>query len=143
MRTAGIDIGSITAKSAILEDGRILGTRVGFTGYNAGTAGKKIYEELLGDLGMEAASVQRIISTGYGRNSVSFADRSLTEIICHGAGAFFLNPAVRTVIDVGGQDSKALVIDDRGKVTDFVMNDKCAAGTADSWRSWLGPWSGP
>ncbi len=129
MRTAGIDIGSITAKAAILENGRILGTRVGFTGYNAGAAGRKIFDELLADLGMEASSVERIISTGYGRNSVTFAHKSMTEIICHGAGAFFLNPAVRTIIDVGGQDSKALVLDDHGKVTDFVMNDKCAAGT--------------
>lgn len=129
MRTAGIDIGSISVKAAILEDGRILGTRVGFTGYNASGAGRKIYEDLLGELGMDASSVQKIISTGYGRNSVEFADKSMTEIICHGKGAHFQNPAVRTVIDVGGQDSKALVMDENGKVTDFVMNDKCAAGT--------------
>ena len=129
MKTAGIDIGSITAKAAILEDGVILGTRVGFTGYNAGMAGRKIFEELTRELGLEASSIARIVSTGYGRNSVEFAHKSMTEIICHGAGAHFLDPQVRTVVDVGGQDSKALILDASGKVTDFVMNDKCAAGT--------------
>jgi len=129
MRTAGIDIGSITAKAAVLEDGVIVGTRVGFTGYNAGLAGRKIFEELVRELGIDPGSIERIVSTGYGRNSVDFAHKSMTEIICHGAGAHFLNPLVRTVVDVGGQDSKALVLDASGRVTDFVMNDKCAAGT--------------
>lgn len=129
MRTAGIDIGSITAKAAVLEDGVIVGTRVGFTGYNAGLAGRKIFEELVRELGIDPGSIERIVSTGYGRNSVDFAHKSMTEIICHGAGAHFLNPLVRTVVDVGGQDSKALVLDASGRVMDFVMNDKCAAGT--------------
>ncbi len=129
MRTAGIDIGSISAKAAIIEDGEILGTRVGFTGYNAANAGKKIFEELLAELGMEFSSIDRIVSTGYGRNSVDFAHKTMTEIICHGAGAYFQNPETRTVIDVGGQDSKALILDEAGRVRDFVMNDKCAAGT--------------
>ena len=129
MRTAGIDIGSITVKAAILEDGRVLGTKVGFTGYNASAAGRKVYGDLLEELGLDDSSVGKIISTGYGRNSVDFAHKAMTEIICHGRGAYFLDPAVRTVIDVGGQDSKALVMDEGGRVTDFVMNDKCAAGT--------------
>lgn len=129
MRTAGIDIGSITAKATVLEDGRILGTKVIFTGYNVELAARKVYEELLASLGIESSSVNRIISTGYGRNSVPFADKAMTEIICHGAGAHFLNNEVRTVIDVGGQDSKALAVDALGMVKDFVMNDKCAAGT--------------
>jgi (R)-2-hydroxyacyl-CoA dehydratese activating ATPase len=129
MRTAGIDIGSITTKAAILEDGKVLGTKIGFTGYSAGSAGRKIFDELLADLSISASSIEKIIGTGYGRNSVQFADKAMTEIICHGAGAHFLDPEIRTVIDVGGQDSKALVMDGNGRVTDFVMNDKCAAGT--------------
>jgi len=129
MRTAGIDIGSISTKAAVLEDGAILGTKVGFTGYNAGAAGRKMFDELLDSLGIEESSISRIVSTGYGRNSVDFANKSMTEIICHGAGAYFLNRQVRTVVDVGGQDSKALILDASGRVTDFVMNDKCAAGT--------------
>jgi predicted CoA-substrate-specific enzyme activase len=79
--------------------------------------------------GIDRNSIERIIATGYGRNSVPFAHRAMTEIICHGAGAYFLNKKVRTIIDVGGQDSKAISLDENGKVKDFVMNDKCAAGT--------------
>lgn len=129
MITAGIDIGSITTKAAILSDGKVLGTRVGFTGYKAGLAGETVFRELLTELDLEESSIKRVIATGYGRQSISFAHKAVSEIICHGAGARFLNPAVRTVIDVGGQDSKALAIDSSGKVKDFEMNDKCAAGT--------------
>ena len=129
MITAGIDIGSITAKAAVLADGRILGSKVAFTGYNARQAGKDVFDDLLKELGMKALSIEKIVSTGYGRNSVEFADKAITEIICHGAGAYYLNPEVRSIIDVGGQDSKVLTIDPDGRVKDFAMNDKCAAGT--------------
>ena len=78
---------------------------------------------------MDKSSVEKIVSTGYGRNSVKFADKSFTEIMCHAAGAHHLNPHIRSIIDIGGQDSKAIVLDDQGKVKNFVMNDKCAAGT--------------
>ncbi|MCU0576108.1 MAG: acyl-CoA dehydratase activase [Desulfobacterota bacterium] len=129
MRTAGIDIGSITAKAAIMENGAVLGTRVIFTGYNVEIASRKVYDELLAELDMPGSAVEKIISTGYGRNSVPFAHKAMTEIICHGTGAHFLRNDIRTVIDVGGQDSKAMVVDGSGMVRDFVMNDKCAAGT--------------
>ncbi len=129
MITAGIDIGSITAKAAIVDSGKIVGTKVCFTGYNAERVGLRVYEELLSELGLAAASVSKIVSTGYGRNAVKFADKSYTEIMAHGAGAYLQNPAVRTIIDIGGQDSKAIALDDKGKVKNFVMNDKCAAGT--------------
>ncbi|MBN2569382.1 MAG: 2-hydroxyglutaryl-CoA dehydratase [Deltaproteobacteria bacterium] len=129
MKTAGIDIGSITTKAAIVADGKVLGTRIGFTGYKTGLAGERIFRELLAELNLAESGIDRIISTGYGRKSVPFATKVVSEIICHGAGAHFLNPGVRTVIDVGGQDSKSLSIDTAGKVRDFEMNDKCAAGT--------------
>ncbi len=129
MITAGIDIGSITVKATVLSEGKILGSKVAFTGYNARQAGTDVFEALLAELEVPASSVERIVSTGYGRNSVPFADKAITEIICHGAGAYFLNPAVRSVIDVGGQDSKVLAINSDGTVKDFTMNDKCAAGT--------------
>jgi predicted CoA-substrate-specific enzyme activase len=129
MITAGIDIGSITAKAAIVDSGKILGTKVIFTGYNAEAAGAKVYEELLSENGLDRTSVSKIVSTGYGRNSVKFADKSFTEIMAHAAGAYFLNSKIRTIIDIGGQDSKAISLDDKGKVKNFVMNDKCAAGT--------------
>jgi (R)-2-hydroxyacyl-CoA dehydratese activating ATPase len=129
MITFGIDIGSITAKGALLVDNKILGTRVIFTGYNSEKAGKKVFYELLEEHGIKEAAVHKIVSTGYGRESVGFSDKSITEITCHGAGAIFQEPGTRTVIDIGGQDSKALSISDEGKVKDFAMNDKCAAGT--------------
>jgi len=129
MLTAGIDIGSITAKAALVEDGKIRGTKIIFTGYNAEAAGMKVYEELLSEAGLDKSAVSKIVSTGYGRNSVKFADKTFTEIMAHAAGAHFLNPAIRTVIDIGGQDSKAVALDEKGKVKNFVMNDKCAAGT--------------
>ncbi|MGD1153454.1 MAG: acyl-CoA dehydratase activase [Syntrophales bacterium] len=129
MITAGIDIGSITTKAAVMAEGKIRGTRVIFTGYNAEQAGTKVYEELLKELGIEKSDIRRVVSTGYGRNSVKFMDKAMTEIICHGAGAHYLNPRARSVIDIGGQDSKAIVLDEKGKVKNFAMNDKCAAGT--------------
>lgn len=129
MRTAGIDIGSITAKAAIVEDGGILGTKIIFTGYNAEAAGVKVYEDLLSESGLDKSSIAKIVSTGYGRNSVKFADKTFTEIMAHAAGAYLLNPKIRTIIDIGGQDSKAIALDEKGKVRNFVMNDKCAAGT--------------
>ncbi|MCP4138427.1 MAG: 2-hydroxyglutaryl-CoA dehydratase [bacterium] len=129
MITAGIDIGSITTKAAILSDGKLVGTKVSFTGYNAKNAGQRIFDELLAEVNMDASSIDKIIATGYGRNSVTFADKALTEIICHGAGAYFQNSHIRSIIDIGGQDSKAILLDANGNVNNFAMNDKCAAGT--------------
>ena len=129
MRTAGIDIGSITAKAAIFENGKLIASKVIFTGYNAEAAGLKVFDEILNEKGIDKKDIVKIVSTGYGRNSVNFADKSYTEIMCHAAGAHFLNPHIRSIIDIGGQDSKAILLDDDGKVKNFVMNDKCAAGT--------------
>lgn len=127
--TAGIDIGSITAKAVVLRGEKILGSRVQFTGYSARKVGRDVLESLLGDIGVPLEQLACIVSTGYGRNAVDFADKAVTEITCHGAGAWFVNPEVRFVVDVGGQDSKVIRLDDAGKVVDFAMNDKCAAGT--------------
>ena len=127
--TAGIDIGSITAKAAVLRNDELLGTHLIFTGYNAEVAGRRVFEELIAKLGLASAEIGRIVATGYGRKSVFFADRAVTEIMCHAAGARFLDPSVRSLIDIGGQDSKAVVMDDGGRVINFTMNDKCAAGT--------------
>ena len=129
MYTAGIDIGSISTKAAIMEGDRLLANRVIFTGYNAETAGKKVFEMVLDDANLASRDVGRIIATGYGRKSVSFADKAVTEIMCHAVGARYMNPQIRTVIDIGGQDSKAILLDETGRVVNFAMNDKCAAGT--------------
>ena len=129
MITVGIDVGSITTKAAVVEDGNLLSDMVMLTGYNAQDAGTKIYEKILADLGIKVSAVDKIIATGYGRKSVAIADKAVTEITCHAVGAHYLNPAVRSIIDIGGQDSKAIVVDENGGVKDFAMNDKCAAGT--------------
>ncbi len=129
MITAGIDVGSISAKAAIIQDNRLLGARVILTGYNAQDAGRHVFEQVLSELDLTASRIDRIVATGYGRNSIQFAGKAVTEITCHAAGGFFLNPAIRSIIDIGGQDSKAIVIDKNGKVQHFSMNDKCAAGT--------------
>ncbi len=129
MITAGIDIGSITAKAALVKDKTLLGTLVIPTGYNPVKAAQTVFEQLIGNAGIAKEDVSAIVSTGYGRNSVAFADKAMTEIICHGAGAHFSNPDIKGIIDVGGQDSKAILLDDSGMVVNFSMNDKCAAGT--------------
>jgi predicted CoA-substrate-specific enzyme activase len=129
MITAGIDIGSITSKAAVVDEEQILGTWVIFTGYNAGKAGETVLAELLAHLSLDRSQIRTVVATGYGRNTVKFADKSITEITCHGAGAHFIDPEIRFIIDVGGQDSKVIRVHESGKVLDFAMNDKCAAGT--------------
>lgn len=129
MITLGIDIGSITTKAALIRDGALKGSRVGFTGYNIAKAWRHVTEELLAELGIGFDAVDKIVSTGYGRASVPEAHKAITEITCHAAGVNFCAPHVRSIIDIGGQDSKAIALDDNGRVRDFVMNDKCAAGT--------------
>jgi predicted CoA-substrate-specific enzyme activase len=99
------------------------------TGYHAENAGKKVFDAVLDDLQISASAIVRIVATGYGRKSLAMADKSITEIMCHAAGARYLNPLIRSIIDIGGQDSKAILLDDHGKVANFAMNDKCAAGT--------------
>ena len=129
MITAGIDIGSISAKAAILKDGKILGARVVLTGYNTAQAGNKVLDKLIKEIGISMGDLDAVVATGYGRKSVDFADKVITEITCHAAGAYFLNPNIRFIIDIGGQDSKVILIDEAGRVLNFAMNDKCAAGT--------------
>jgi len=129
MITAGIDVGSISTKAAIAEDGNIVATRVIQTGYNAQNAGRMVFDEIQAETGISSSRIQGVVATGYGRKSVTQADKAVTEITCHAAGAHFLNPDIRSIIDIGGQDSKAIVIDEKGRVKDFAMNDKCAAGT--------------
>ncbi|MRR16326.1 MAG: 2-hydroxyglutaryl-CoA dehydratase [Deltaproteobacteria bacterium] len=129
MYTVGIDIGSVTAKGALMKGEALVAANSCFTGYNAGTAALTIYERLLADHRVNPEQIRGIVATGYGRNSVPFATKTFTEIMCHAAGARHLNPAIRAVIDIGGQDSKAIILNDVGNVANFVMNDKCAAGT--------------
>ena len=129
MLTVGIDVGSITTKVAAVKDGCLSAHVVIPTGYNTAEAGERVFSRVLEALDATPEEVLSVVATGYGRNSVRIAGRAVTEITCHAAGAVFLNPGVRTVIDIGGQDSKVIVLDGDGRVKDFAMNDKCAAGT--------------
>jgi len=129
MYHAGIDLGSITAKAVIMGNGQILGSAITFSGYNSAETARKVLSEALEKASLTRDAVARLVATGYGRIRVPGADKQVTEITCHARGAYWLHPEIRTIIDVGGQDSKGIAINDRGKVVDFVMNDKCAAGT--------------
>jgi predicted CoA-substrate-specific enzyme activase len=129
LAVAGVDIGSLTAKAVILENGDVVGTSLVLTGHNSRLAGRRAFDDALEDAGLTEASLERVIATGYGRLSVDFTDEQVTEITCHARGAHSTHPEGHTVIDLGGQDSKAIAVGDRGRVVDFVMNDKCAAGT--------------
>ncbi|MEA4960940.1 acyl-CoA dehydratase activase [Lutispora sp.] len=128
MITIGIDIGSVCAKAAAY-DGENMYMLMRPTGWNLREAGEELYRKVLDKSGGQESDVAAIIGTGYGRVSIPFATKRVTEITCHARGAIYLNPQARTIIDVGGQDSKAISIDEKGNVLDFIMNDKCAAGT--------------
>ncbi len=131
MICAGVDIGAATAKAVIIQDGHIMGHAVVPTGYDVTVAGEKATLKAIAASGLSCpiSGLGYVVSTGYARNAVAFANRSVTEILCHAKGAHFSIPEARTVIDIGGQDSKAIELDEEGNVKDFVMNDKCAAGT--------------
>lgn len=125
---AGIDIGSTMTKAVILGEG-IIASVIGPTGPEHRVLANRVMEEALAQAGISFSSITYIVSTGYGRINVPFADKEVTEISCHAKGIGFLFPRAKTIVDVGGQDSKAIKIDSNGRPTDFVMNDKCAAGS--------------
>jgi len=129
MFVCGLDIGAATTKAVILNDNEIISYSVLPTGQSVKLATDKVIEEVIKKSGPSISGFDCVVSTGYGRHSVSFANRAISEIICHARGANFLLPSVRTVIDIGGQDSKMISLDGEGNVTNFAMNDKCAAGT--------------
>lgn len=126
---AGIDIGAATAKAVILNNNDILAASVIPTGFSVARAGETVIQDALAKTGLSMGELRYITSTGYGRRAVPFAHKVATEIICHAAGVTWLMATARTVIDIGGQDSKVIGLDDSGNITNFVMNDKCAAGT--------------
>ena len=124
---AGIDIGSTMTKVVIFSD-KVEASFIGPTGPEHRKLANKVMEEALARAQLKFEDLRYIVATGYGRINVPFADRQVTEITCHAKGLHHLLPTVKTIVDIGGQDSKGIKIND-GKVTSFVMNDKCAAGT--------------
>ena len=130
MYVMGIDSGSTSTNAVIMDqDRKIKAFSVVRTGAKSGVSAQKALEEVLEKAGLAREDISWIVSTGYGRVSISFADENVTEISCHGKGAHYFNPRIRTILDIGGQDSKAIHLNEKGEVKDFVMNDKCAAGT--------------
>lgn len=128
MITAGIDVGSVATKVVLLIDNEIK-YLVRPTGWSPRDAGLQTYQELLKTMGYQDSDVTFKVGTGYGRISLGFIDKAVTEIHCHARGANNLVGHGGLVIDIGGQDSKAILINNQGRVLDFAMNDKCAAGT--------------
>jgi len=128
MYSAGIDIGSVATKGVIY-NGEVAASIIIPTGWSPRDSSRMALDMVLTRSGIDRTRIKSIIATGYGRVSADFASRSVTEITCHARGAFALHPGIRTVLDIGGQDAKVIRLTDSGAVSDFIMNDKCAAGT--------------
>jgi len=131
MICAGIDSGSRAIKIVIFDavKNKIIAHGVADQGVEQDAIAKRLFEKLLSENNIPRDRVKRIVATGYGRNIISFADTTITEISCHAVGVRHLAPDAMTVIDIGGQDSKLIRIADGGHIRDFAMNDRCAAGT--------------
>jgi bzd-type benzoyl-CoA reductase Q subunit len=128
--TMGVDVGSVSAQAAVMADGQLYAHSNIRTGAISSHSAQNALTIALEKTGLSVGDANYIIAAGYGRVNAPMADRSVTEIACHARGANFIyGDTVRTVLDVGGQDIKAIKCDEKGKVTNFIMNDKCAAGT--------------
>jgi len=133
MYTCGIDVGSVSAEAVILnrQDGKndITAYIITPTGGDSKEAATNVFNLALEKSGLSAGDITSVVATGYGRLNIPFATKNITEISCHARGVINYFPGVRTVIDIGGQDSKVIKLDSKGNPIDFLMNDKCAAGT--------------
>jgi (R)-2-hydroxyacyl-CoA dehydratese activating ATPase len=126
----GCDIGSTTGKAVVLNDGEIVCGSIVPSAMKPELTARRAMDDAVSKAGLTSISdLDYIVGTGYGRLRVPFADENMSEISCHGRGAQWLCPAVRTIIDIGGQDFKGILLSDKGKVLEFAMNDRCAAGT--------------
>ncbi len=129
MKTVGVDIGSLVTKIALLDDSNMIDYRIDRSTFDFKRIGHNLFDDILEKNNLKRADVY-VMSTGYGRNSIDIADDRITEITAHAKGAQYFYPEAHSVIDIGGQDSKAILISKKtGNVIDFQMNDKCAAGT--------------
>ncbi|MGL5717529.1 MAG: acyl-CoA dehydratase activase [Paraclostridium sp.] len=127
MYSIGIDSGSVATKGVLFDGEKIVKKVVIPTGWSPKNASEEVLNKLSEDI--DKSDIKRVVGTGYGRVSMEFVDKKVTEITCHAKGVHFLNNNVRTILDVGGQDSKVISLDEYGNVSNFMMNDKCAAGT--------------
>lgn len=131
MLVAGVDVGSMAAKAVVFDAarGQILGTALLPTGWNPREAGEEALGKACAMASLAPDDIISVVGTGYGRISLPFVHKVITEITCHARGASHLFPRTGVVLDIGGQDSKVIAVESDGAVSDFVMNDKCAAGT--------------
>ena len=130
MIVGGCDIGSTTGKAVIMKDGEIIASTIIPSTTKPEETARIAMDEALKQAGLSSIDdLDYIVGTGYGRLKVQFAKENISEISCHARGAHWMSPTVRTVVDIGGQDCKVMSISDEGKVVEFVMNDRCAAGT--------------
>lgn len=128
--SAGVDIGSVSSQAVIMVDGKLYAFSNQRTGFDSPESANQAISSAMEGTGMALGDIHYTVGTGYGRVNVPFADKAITEIACHARGGNFMyGPSVRTILDMGGQDCKAIRCDERGKVQAFLMNDKCAAGT--------------
>lgn len=127
---AGVDVGSTQSKGIVMDgSGRTVGRSLVDTGANIARAAERAFAAAVSEAGIETGEIAYTVGTGYGRYTVTFGHTQITEIGCHAKGASYLFPHTRTVVDIGGQDTKAIKVGSKGQVLDFAMNDKCAAGT--------------
>ena len=129
MIVAGCDVGSLTGKAVILKNGSILSYGIVPTTPKPERTARNAMDEALKKGNLTLEDIEFIVGTGYGRVKIPFANKDISELTCHGKGAHSFLPTVRTIIDVGGQDCKVIKVNKDGKILDFAMNDKCAAGT--------------
>ena len=126
---AGIDVGSVATKAVIIKDDKIIGKAKVLTGFEQKEAATEALEEAIGNAGISRSDINRIGATGAGANTVDFAEKTFEDVVADAAGANFIFPQARTVIDIGGEESRGIFIDGTGQVIDFALNEKCAAGT--------------
>ena len=129
MIVAGCDVGSLSGEAVIMKDDSIISYEIVRVRPRPEQTAQDVMEKALVKAGLSLSDIDYCVSTGYGREKIPFSNSSISEISCHGRGAHWANPAVRTVIDIGGQDCKVIRVDKLGYMVDFAMNDKCAAGT--------------
>jgi predicted CoA-substrate-specific enzyme activase len=131
MICAGIDAGSRAIKAVLFDTARreILASGLAAQGVAQERLAEELFDKLLNDAGLDRARISGVVATGYGRHAIRFAGTTVTEITCHARGVHWLAPDARTVIEIGGQDSKVISLEEGGRVRDFAMNDRCAAGT--------------
>ncbi len=126
---AGFDVGSLTTKAVLIENNKISGSVLIKSGPKPVVSAESVLKKLLDETGTSETDIKRSVGTGYGREKIGFIDEAVSEISCHGKGARFFIPSVRTIIDIGGQDCKVIKLDDKGNLEKFITNDKCASGT--------------